>query len=423
MADLQIAQVGCGGMGLRHLFGQIESKLVFGTFDYVAVCDLNTSAAEHVASEAERGLGKRPRVYNDFDEMLDKETSLDAVDIVTDGGLHHVLALRAFDAGKHVAVEKPLALTVRAGMKMIEAAERAGKVLSVSENYRRDPLNRLVKAVLDSNALGSPRLVIDISAGGTRHMPHATAWRHLKLRGGYLLDYAVHAADLLLYFIGEVDRVYAETHLWEQIRYVDEPQSESMKTFYRHRVKEAIERTGSVEVTSEDMAVAVVRFKSGAIGQFTQTVAAPGEGTGAGIVYCDDGSINLPGSRSGRPLRVTRMGEDAYLSEDATLDLVPGFQLDDITAPLFDGQRRISSYDIPFADIDRKLIALELEDFAGAIRDGREPEVSGQVGLDAVALTYALLESGAIHHAVTFADVAEDRVNSYQREINDAAGL
>ena len=98
MADLQIAQVGCGGMGLRHLFGQIESKLVFGTFDYVAVCDLNTSAAEHVASEAERGLGKRPRVYNDFDEMLDKETSLDAVDIVTDAGLHHVLALKAFDA-------------------------------------------------------------------------------------------------------------------------------------------------------------------------------------------------------------------------------------------------------------------------------------------------------------------------------------
>jgi predicted dehydrogenase len=254
-------------------------------------------------------------------------------------------------------------------------------------------------------------------------MPHATAWRHLKLRGGYLLDYGVHAADLLLYFMGEVDRVYAETHLWEQVRYVGEPQSESMKRFYSHRVKEEIERRGSVECTSEDMVVAVVRFKSGAIGQFTQTVAAPGERTGAGIVYCDDGSINLPGSRSGRALRVTRIGKDAYLSEDATLDLVPGFRLDDTTAPLFDGQRRISSYDIPFADIDRKLIALELEDFAGAIRDSREPEVTGQVGLDAVALTYAFLESGALHQAVTVADVAEDRVNAYQQEINEAAGL
>ena len=423
MADLQIAQVGCGGMGLRHLYGQLESKRVFGTFDYVAVCDLNASAAEHVAAEAERGLGKRPHVYTDFDEMLDKETGLDAVDIVTDAGLHHVLALKAFNAGVHVAVEKPLALTVRAGLKMIEAAERAGKVLSVSENYRRDPLNRLVKAVLDSRALGSPRLVFDISASGTRHMPHATAWRHLKLRGGYLLDYAVHAADLLLYFMGEVDRVYAETHLWERTRYVDEPQSESMKRFYRHRVKEAIERGGSVECTSEDMAVAVVRFKSGAIAQFAQTVAAPGERTGAGIVYCDNGSINLPGSRSGRALRVTRIGEDAYLSEEDTLDLVPEFRLDDTTAPLFDGQRRMSSYDIPFADIDRKLIALELEDFAGAIRDGREPEVTGRVGLDAVALTYAFLESGALHQAVAFADVAADRVNTYQQEINEAAGL
>ena len=70
MADLRIAQVGCGGMGLRHLYGEVEERRVFGTFDLVALCDVNRKAAEHVADEAEKGLGARPNVYTDFDELL-----------------------------------------------------------------------------------------------------------------------------------------------------------------------------------------------------------------------------------------------------------------------------------------------------------------------------------------------------------------
>ena len=69
------------------------------------------------------------------------------------------------------------------------------------------------------------------------------------------------------------------------------------------------------------------------------------------------------------------------------------------------------------------MIALELEDFARAILDGSEPECTGQVGLDAVALTYAFLESGYIRQPVSFIDVAEDRVNAYQSEINEVVGL
>ena len=423
MADLRIAQVGCGGMGLRHLYGQIESKRVFDSFDYVAVCDVARSAAEHVASEAEQGLGRRPNVYTDFDDMLSGERELDAVDVVTEVGLHHVLALEAFDAGKHVAVEKPLALTVRAGLKMIDGAERAGKVLSVFENYRRDPTYRLARAILDAGALGSPRLALYTSVSGTRYMPAPSAWRHLKVRGGYLLDYAVHTADLLQYFMGEVDRVYAETHLWEPVRYLDEPLAEELKPFYRHRVREEIERSGAVEVTSEDMAAAVLRFTSGALGQFVQTAAAPGVPANMGMIYCDDGSIGLPSNRTGGALEVTPIGESAPLTEPATLELVPSFWLDAMTERLFGGRDRISSYDMSFAEIDRKLIALELEDFAEAIRGGREPEVTGRKGLDAMALIYALLESGHLHQAVSFTDVSEDRVNAYQQEINEAVGL
>ncbi len=204
MADLKIAQVGCGGMGLRHLYGEVELKRVTDSFDLIAVCDLNQSAADHIANEAERCLGRRPEIYTDFDRMLSAEKDLDAVDIVTDVGLHHTLALKAFDAGVNVAVEKPLGVTVRACLRMIEAADVSGKVLLVEENHRRDPVYRLVKSVLDSGALGSPRLMHVASFGGTRNLPHGTAWRHIKNRGGFLLDYGVHDADLFGYFMGDI---------------------------------------------------------------------------------------------------------------------------------------------------------------------------------------------------------------------------
>ena len=424
MAKLRIAQVGCGGMGLRHMRGQIELRqLGFDTFEMVALCDIHASAAEHLAKEAERDLGKRPRVYTDLDELLESERP-DAVDIVTDARSHHTVALKAFEAGVHVAVEKPLSLTVRAGLRMIEGARRAGKVLSVSENYRRDPMNRLVKAILDGQALGDPRLVLNVATSGTREVPHSTAWRHLKLLGGYLLDYAVHNADLLLYFMGEVDRVYAETALWERVRYATKtPLSSHMAQFYRHRVREDIERGETIECTSEDMVSAVIRFKSGAIGQFAMTIAAPGQPNHLNTIHCGEGSIGLPGSRSGGPVSVTRSGEGATLGHGDVMGLAPQFELDGLTARFFEGRRRISSYDLSFEEIDRKLIAIELQDFANAVLDGSEPEVTGQAGLDAVALTYAFLESGQAGQAVSFEDVAADRVNAYQEEINEGAGL
>ncbi|MDP3061592.1 MAG: Gfo/Idh/MocA family oxidoreductase, partial [Chloroflexota bacterium] len=216
MAKLQLAQVGCGGMGLRHLYGLIELKQRgFDTYDLTALCDLHPEAAQHVASVAEQGLGSRPRIYTNYDEMLEKERGLDAVNVVTDTRAHHTFALKAFEAGVHVAVEKPMGVTVRACRRMIDGARRANKVLSISENYRRDPVNRLIRALLETGAVGDPRLILHTALGGGRTVQQVAAWRHAKLRGGYVLEYGVHDADLLLFFMGDVERVYAETHLWE----------------------------------------------------------------------------------------------------------------------------------------------------------------------------------------------------------------
>ena len=79
---LNIALVGCGGMGLRHLHGFIEHSKKFDSLELIAICDVNEQAARHVADVAEERLGRRPTVYADFDAMLAAEP-LDLLDIVT----------------------------------------------------------------------------------------------------------------------------------------------------------------------------------------------------------------------------------------------------------------------------------------------------------------------------------------------------
>ncbi len=410
-------------MGLRHVYGLAELRRCgFDTFDLAALCDLHRSAAEHVAREAEAALGLKPRVYTDFKAMLDAEPGLDAVNVVTDTRMHHAFALDAFDAGLHAAVEKPMGLTVRACRKMIDAASAAGRVLSVSENYRRDPMNRLAKALLRGGVVGEPRLALSAATYGGRGVRQVVAWRHMRDRGGLVLEYGVHASDLTLYFMGGVERVFAETHLWEKTRAMQKAE-QPMQRFYDHRVREEVEEAGAIEATAEDTALALMRFTSGAIGQTTYSDAAPGEPSDTDVIYGSEGSLRLPGSRTGRPIHVTLSGRRSPVGQKDLLGQAPDFRLDEVTSKMFGGRDKMSSYDAALEQPDRKLIAIELQDFADAILSGRRPEVTGEEGLDAVALSYAILESGRLAQPVGFSDVRSDRVSAYQQPINAAAGL
>jgi len=411
--------VGCGGMGLRHVLGLAELRRQRpDALALVAVCDVHESSARHVAEVAERELGRLPRVYTDYQAMLKYESSLDAVSIATDPLAHHEPALAAFDAGVHVAVEKPMAVTVRAGRRMIEAAEDANRLLSVFENYRRDPINRLVKAVIDAGAIGAVRLMLTVTTDGGAHAQQIAAWRHLKLYGGCLLEFTVHKADLMRYFCGPIASVYAETAMFEKVRRNTEDAGRYTE-FYEHRVRPDIERGAAFEPTAEDTAITVIRFGSGALAQLSMSVAAPGERWHRDVIYGSEGSLVLPRSRSGRRPEITLDGGRSV----APLDCAPDFALDDTTAAFFDGSRRIDSYDLSFPEIDRKLLAVEFAELVDAMENGRRPEVDGEVGIQSVALCHAILESGHARRPVAFADVLDDGVNAYQEDINDAIGL
>ena len=90
---------------------------------------------------------------------------------------------------------------------MIEAGDRHGKILSVAENFRRDPVNRLAHALIHDGAIGTPRLMVETSIGGGNRLL-ITPWRHQKLRGTVALDVGVHNADILQYYMGDATSAY-----------------------------------------------------------------------------------------------------------------------------------------------------------------------------------------------------------------------
>lgn len=407
-----IAIVGCGGMGRRHLNGILElHEQKSSPIELVAVCDLRQDNADHLASDAEKLLGTRPLAFVDQEEMKRRLLDLQAVIITTDAGSHHKVACQAFDLGLHVLCEKPLGLTPRACNLILAAQKRSDKYLSVAENYRRDPMSRLTRALIDSGTIGDPQLYIETGAGSGNQIL-ITPWRHKKESGGMLLDGGVHNADMMFYSLGDVQQLFAKVALWEKIRYKPES-SGALAGFYD---RWQAEMPDSIEATAEDTLVSVIQFSNGTLGQWTQSYAAHGKGFGHKVIYGSKGSLIPGGIRNGVSpiLNLDRRDE---LSGESLLEFVPEFHLDEITTRLF-GAERLSSFSIPFPAVDRKLLAIEIFELADCILNGQTPEVDGRIGRRAVALCYAAFESGLSNQPVTLDDIETEKINAYSEEIN-----
>ena len=104
------------------------------------------------------------------------------------------------------------------------------------------------------------------------------------------------------------------------------------------------------------------------------------------------------------------------LTEEEQLALVPDFTLDEATAALFGGAR-LTSYTLPWSDIDANLLAVEYDDFAQAIFINREPEVSGQDGLRSLALMYGFLESERLERFMHIEELLSPEPLPYQQEV------
>lgn len=416
---IRLAIIGCGGMGHRHLYGLAElQRAGWQKFELVGVCDPVRASAESLADQAAAHLGQRPTVVDTVEALADLE--VEAVDVTTTPPFHHTVGVEALQRGWHVMLEKPMGLTVRACNLVRQAAQGSNRVASVAENYRRDPINRLAKALLQAGAIGQPRLFMQQSIGGGDLMV-ISVWRHQKDQSGVLLDVGVHFTDMMEYFLGEIETVYAQTRLHEPVRRnpvaEGKPPTANPSGVYARWQKEM---PAQFEATAEDAAYVTLTFKSGAVGHYLEDHAGHGESLWNRQIYGSAGSMNLPNDRSGGTISLNLKGQ--AVSGEKVLELVPDFQLDDVTTALF-GANRLWRYGLPFAQTDRKIIAIEYADFAAAITTGQPVEVGVDQGARSVAASYAILESGRSGQPLKVESVLNETVNDYQRDIDEGLGL
>ena len=420
MDKIPLAIVGCGGMGHRHLYGLAElHNAGLSPFELVGACDPVRANAESLADDAEERLGTRPQVVESLEEL--EALGVVAVDITTTPRFHHTVAEEAIARGWHAMIEKPVGLTVRASNRIQQAAERSDSIVSVAENYRRDPMNRLGKALLDAGAIGSPRLMIHNTMGGGSNMT-ITVWRHQKNQSGVLLDVGVHFSDILEFYLGPVRTVYAQSRLHEPIRYNPAAGQAGRSSSNPAGVygKWQNQMPAQFEATAEDASYATLLFENGAVGQFIEDHAGHGQGVWTRQIHGSAGSLELPSDRSGQLITLHKGGES--ICDESLLDLVPDFHLEPITAALFGGDR-LWGYEFPFPVTDRKLLATEYGEFGLAIEDGGSIEVDPAQGARSVALTYAMLESNVAGRALTMDEVLSEKVDAYQLEIDEELGL
>jgi predicted dehydrogenase len=282
-------------------------------------------------------------LYDDYDRFL-ACNDLDAVIICTPSGTHVDFALPAAKAGKHLIVEKPLEITVARCTEIIEAAEERHVTLSVIFQNRFKDAVRVTRAALEEGRLG--RLVLgDAHVKWYRPENYYQGWKGTKQYdgGGALMNQGIHTIDLLQWMMGPVVEVYG---------YVET-------------------RIHRIEV--EDVGVATLRFRSGALGVITSSTATyPGLHEQLGI-YGENGSVELSGNRIATWQFRTKRANDTAISG-------------------IDAGKTFGGSSNP-ARIESELHHRQLEAIATAILEGKEPPVDGNEAKKSVAIIEAIYES------------------------------
>jgi len=207
MNPIRVAIVGCGRISDLHqrgYRGREDAKIV-------AVCDTNKAHARRKAKEW--GVDK---VYTDYRQVLE-DRDVDVVELLTPHHLHCPMTVQACQAGKHVSVQKPMALSAAEADEMIAAADKAGVRLRVYETFVFYAPAVRAREMIEAGEIGEVRAVrlhVSTGTGDTAWDVPLSAWlwrfNEKQCGGGPLVfDHGYHLFSLAYYLGGPVERVYA----------------------------------------------------------------------------------------------------------------------------------------------------------------------------------------------------------------------
>ncbi|MBD3181599.1 hypothetical protein GF312_04850, partial [Candidatus Poribacteria bacterium] len=284
---------------------------------------------------------------------------------------------------------------IKASKLLIEAAERNGKIAATAENIRRGLSQRTAHWIInDQKMLGDMRLFFSQMAGWNDPKPGNWHWRldHMLGGGGMVMDSGAHYCDTLRFLFGDVDTVYAEVDQWED--------------------RKAMKDGKLVPNDQEDTWIANIKFKSGLYGVWSCTWAAPGHSFVNIAYYGSEGSLTDKSDIFHGPHSTSEI-----IFKDGTKR--PMTELQDEFLNSLDDEMKQCLFPYGFTDG----VTIECYDFLDAIQNGRQPEVTGEVGMKAKALCESIFESGECGEAVKYDDVISGKIDAYQKPINDHWGI
>ena len=232
---IKIALIGCGAIAKAHCAVIRELSDIA---DLVGVYDADHARAQAFATE--NGIDT---VYTSMDTLLASDAEL--VAICTPSGLHAPLALQCMRAGKHVVVEKPIALTADDCEAILQAEKETGKLCAPISQLRFSHDMRRAKEIIDSGVLGKPVLCDLYMKYYRDEAYYANSWRGtLKMDGGgALMNQGIHGIDLMHFLLGDIAQINGTV------------------------------RTLVHDIEVEDTAVATVIFQNGALGVIEGTTS------------------------------------------------------------------------------------------------------------------------------------------------------
>jgi len=334
---MNFAIVGCGFIAKKHAqaIKNIEGAKL------VAVCDRVPELMNPYVEE----YGATP--YADFEEML-KDDSIDIVNICTPSGAHAFLAELAAKYGKHIIVEKPIAMTLEETDRIIHAARANNVKLAVVHPNRFRPVVMKLKEILDHNLLGkvSHSLCVVNWNRGQEYYDQAP-WRGTKEHdGGVLMNQAIHNLDLLLWYMGKPTEVFS------------------------------MEATRLRDIEAEDVSTGIIRFESGALATVqAATTVYPKNYEESITIFGEKGTVKIGGPNALNFEHLLIEG----IEEETTQKWIYDIKADPWGTP---GHEQI------------------IKDMILAINENRRPAVTGEDGRNALALVSSFYESAKTNQPV-----------------------
>ena len=260
---MKYALIGCGRIAVNHIKAVVENDI-----DMVAACDIKLEKIDQLIEKT--NYNKDFKKYTDYKKMVDENPDLDFVSIATESGIHAEIALYCIDKGINVIIEKPMAMSMEDANKIINLSKEKNVKVSVCHQNRFNIAVHKTRQAMDEGRFG--RLShgsIHVRWNRNKNYYDQAPWRgKWESDGGCLMNQCIHGIDLLRWMLGEeVEEVYGVTK----------------QQFHDY-------------LECEDVGMAVLKFKNGAVATVEGTVNVYPQNLEETLyLFGEDGTVKIGG--------------------------------------------------------------------------------------------------------------------------------